>query len=347
MNRTLIFHIGDFKTGTTAIQRWLAEHGQDQGLFRPDIDATALAHSLKSPDQTATAFRALARTLRRAQKSPDRPVAVVSSEHFEHAKPADLAGAIATHLPEWAGRVRVLAYVRPHGSALLARYGESVKIGNFTGDLAAYLEWAPTRWRLDTHPRFSAWRAAFGKGFALRFYDRGAFAGGDVVRDFVLAVTGQDPGVQAGAPKINPTPGLHDLALLRALHSAIGPLPEGTPEQAAQWALGRDLGRRLAQRDGPATGPNRLCLSQSVAHRLIKLCARDAAATDADFFEAPRLTTALNGDHEAAAETATLPDLDSILPADTRAVLDLWGRMLVDGLARPGGAAALLRLIGE
>lgn len=344
MTPRLVFHVGDFKTGTTAIQTWLAAQGPAHGVFVPRIDMTALAESLKYPETALPAFQALGRALRPALRSKTAGVAVVSSEHFEHADPASLARAVAVALPEWAGSLRVLAYVRPHDAALIARYGESVKIGNFTGDLAAYLDWGPTRWRLATHRRFLRWRAAFGADFALRLYDRRAFPGGDVIRDFALAVMGDDPGPDHGGPLLsNPSLGVRDLAMLRALHRAIGTWPDGSPEQAAQWAFGREIGARLALRHAAPQDPLRL--HKALAQRLFKLCARDAAAMDADFFAMPVLGPALAAARKGAPASVPQPDPDALLSADARAVLALWGESLATGLATPDGAAALHRII--
>lgn len=343
MTQTLVFHIGDFKTGTTAIQGWLAADGAVQGLDVPDVDANALAQSLGDPARTDRAFRYLARAVKRSRA----PVCVISSEHFEHIKPATLAAAVDAHLPRYARTLRVLAYVRPHGPALLARYGESVKIGNFTGDLAAYLEWAPTRWRLNTHPRFMRWRDAFQDRFALRLYDRAAFAGGSVVRDFAQWAGGSDPGPVAEAPgAANPSLGLRDLALLRALHTAIGPLPEGSAAQAARWALGRDLGRRLALQNGAPAEAQKLRIGESLAARLLKLYAKDAAATDADFFEHPVLTDDLAAVAKHASDTTPTSDPQVCLSPDALAAMTLWGLSLKDGMAREEGVQALYRLIG-
>jgi hypothetical protein len=338
MIQQLVFHIGDFKTGTTALQDWLGAQGAQHGLGVPEIDANALARSLGTPAETDSAFRALARAVERMRT----PVCVVSSEHFEHAKPALLAAAIDAHLPRHAEEMRVVAYVRPHGSALLARYGESVKIGNFTGDLAAYLEWAPTRWRLNTHPRFLRWHAAFQNRFALRLYDRTGFAGGSVVRDFAQLLGARDPGEAGGSA--NPSLGLRDLALLRALHRAIGPLPEGTAAQAAQWALGRDLGERLAQASGLPEADQRLVIGRTLAQRLVKLCAQDAAATDADFFDRPVLGDSLAAVLAQAPDNPQVPDPLDCLTPDAQAAMTLWGHSLRDGLARD--ADALHRLTG-
>ena len=162
-------------------------------------------------------------------------------------------------------------------------------------------------------------------------------------RDFLQFVTGEDrPLPDTGA--VNPTPGLADLALARALHRAIGPLPASAT--AARWTLGRHLGRLMAARKPPDTIP--LHLHQSLAQRLLRQFGADAAATDAAFFpgETP-LRDAL-----AAAPTQARAIAQSLAAEDhfdvaARDSIALWGAMLRAGLTAPGGAALLDRLYHE
>lgn len=358
----LVFHLGDFKTGSTAIQSWLAAHGGESGINTPPgFNQAALAQSLTGPAAEAdAAFGALATYLRRA---PAR-CHVISAEHFELVDPARLAALIARHLPDWvdadgagADGLRLIAYVRPHPAAYLARFAESTKIGSHDGDLDRYLDRPDIPRRMSYAPRFGAWRAVFGPRFTLRLYDRATLAGGDVARDFLHFVTGRDPGPLAQpAPTnptgTNPTPGLQDLALLRAFHRAIGSVPDMA--EGARWTLGRHLGRQLdavrAATGQPATD-TALRLHASLAARLADRFGADAAATDAAFFAAhpggPPLTAAL-----AQAQAAALPVAQSLEPDDhfsaqTLAIVALWGDMLRTGLLAPDGAALLDRLYHE
>ena len=352
MSRDLVFHLGDFKTGSTALQDWLVRHGAEHGIFCPAVDHAALAQSLADPAARAAGFATLAEEL----QDSGLPHAVVSAEHFEFADPALLLAAIETHLPGLAPALRLVAYVRPHAEALLARYGESVKIGNFTGDLDSYMAWSPTRWRLSYAPRFGRWRAVFGDRFTLRLYRRADFPGGDVIRDFAGFVTGRDPGHDPGhdpgppaEPLLsNPAPGQRDLALLLALHRAIGALPQHSPMAAARWTLGRHLGRMLADRArgaSPADMPLRL--HRALADRLLVRFAKDAAATDVAFFAGTPLSAALAAAPGQAVETAMSLDPADHLSRDARAVIDLWAGMLRSGLQSADTATALMRIYHE
>lgn len=335
MSAELICHLGDFRTGSTAIQTVLRGQAEAFGLFWPEAaNHVALAQSLKDETARDAAWSGLARAM------AGRPRTVISAEHFEFADPVLLARAIEAHLPEVP--VRLVAYVRPHGPALLARYAESVKIGNFDGTPGAYLDWPQTRWRLSYADRFGRWRAAFGDRFELVLYDRGVFPGGSVVRDFLTRVTGADPG-EVAVPQANPSPGLADLALARAFHRAMGDLPEAA--RPARWTIGRHLGRLMA---GLPRADIPLRADRALATRIAGRFAADARALDSGFFApATPMTDALDRLLREAPELPQSVDPADHLGEDALRLATLWGQMVGDGLRRPGGAEMLDRLYHE
>ena len=335
MTPALTLHLGDFRTGTTAIQGWLRQHGGAHGIaYPPGHNQASLAQALPDPAARADQFGRIARFLEQASA----PHAVISAEHFELADPGQLAEALLRYLPAHTAQTRLIAYVRPHPQAYLARFAESTKIGSFTGPLEAYLDWVQPR--MTYGPRFARWKAVFGDRFTLRLYDRARFTGGDVVRDFAHFVTGRDPG--AGMSEANPTPGIEALALARALHRRIGALP---PEgRHAQWTLGRHLGRQLGAL-GQAQTP--LALHRALALRLQQAFAADAAETDAAFFDGTPLSDALAAAPEQAPAQAQSLEPADHLSAQTLQIIALWGDMLRHGLTAPDGAAALNRLYHE
>lgn len=360
----LVFHLGDFKTGTTVLQHWLAQ-GDGPFMVPPGVPHVDLVHSLNRPPAQPDTFAPVVEMLRAAP--PGRTV-VVSAEHFEFADPARLKEAIARHLAPWRDQIGLIAYVRPHLPALLSRYSESTKIGSFDGTLRAFLDWPQTVRRMTYAPRFARWRETFGGAFSLRLHDRDRLTGGDIRRDFTQVVTGRDPGEVSGgmsgpAGSANDQLGVRHLALARALHRAIrralmqttGPVAPGSSAEAAQWTLGRHLGRMLA--GGPVdTGPPLRAdtlLAEAVAARF----GADAAALDAAFF-APRENgsdTAQTGPVAAhlaqaraqAPATAPQPDPETLLSDETRATLILWGTMLAHPLSHPQDAEALGALFHE
>lgn len=335
MTTELICHLGDFRTGSTAIQSVLRGRAEEFGLFWPDgANHVVLAQSLADAGARDHHWRALARAM------AGQPRTVISAEHFEFADPDHLARALETCLPEVS--VRLVAYVRPHGPALLARFAESVKIGNFDGTPEAYLDWPQTRWRLSYAARFGRWRAAFGDRFTLALYDRSAFPGGSVVRDFLSRVTGIDPG-EVQVPQGNPTPGLADLALARAFHHAIGDLPEEA--RPARWTLGRHLGRLIAALPRPDIP---LVADRALAARIADRFGADARALDAEFFApATPMADALDRLAQEAPELPQSFDPADHLSEDALRLAALWGQMIGDGLRRPGGAEMLNGLYHE
>ncbi|MGR3630928.1 MAG: hypothetical protein ACU0A8_02245 [Limimaricola soesokkakensis] len=338
----LIFHLGDFKTGSTAIQNWLAREGTAYGLgLMPGAPHVPLAQCLRDPARREAEFTTLARHL----QETEAPLAVVSAEHFEFADPNLLLEAVSAHLPGWIDRIALVAYVRPHPQALLSRYTESVKIGSFDGTPSEYLDWPLTRRRMSYSTRFESWRAAWGNAFVLRLYDRSSFPGADVRRDFVQAATSRDPG-PLSALDLNRAPGLKALALARALHQAVGTTAQGSAAERARWTLGRELGRLMAQAPELTDDPF-LELDQTLAQKIEKVFAADAEALDASFFKTSPMVHALREARvEAPVETSS-PDPDIQLTIETRMAVSLWGRLLARGLSNEVDAAEIDRIWHE
>lgn len=335
MSAELFCHLGDFRTGSTAIQTALSGQAEAFGLYWPEgANHVALAQSLKDDAEREHHWSGLARAMEGRRRT------VISAEHFEFADPDLLARALEAYLPGIS--VRLVAYVRPHGQALLARYAESVKIGNFDGTPRDYIDWHQTRWRLSYATRFGRWRATFGDRFSLVLYDRAAFPGGSVVRDFLGRVTGTDPG-EVPVPQGNPTPGLADLAFARAFHHAIGDLPEEA--RSARWTVGRHLGRLMAALPRPDIP---LVADRALATRIAQRFGEDARSLDAAFFApATPMADALGRLLREAPDLPQSFDPADHLGEDALRLAALWGQMIGEGLRRPGGAQMLDRLYHE
>ncbi len=86
----LLLHLGDFKTGTTALQDWLEESPPPGLIALPGAPHAALATGLYDRPGTAARLEAIGRALRETEAG----ALVVSAEHFEFADPDRLkAGA--------------------------------------------------------------------------------------------------------------------------------------------------------------------------------------------------------------------------------------------------------------
>lgn len=321
----LVLHLGDFKTGTTAIQTWLGQQGAAHGIATPPgFNQAALAQSLLGGDAEAAFARVAGQLAGR-----DAPHLVLSAEHFEQVDPVRLADLLARHLPALAGDARAIVWVRPHPAAYLARLAESVKIGSHRGGVGDYLDRPDIPVRLDYATRLGAWAQVMGDRLSVRLYD-GAM---DVVRDFVTFVTGADPGPQTGL-RVNATPALRDLARARALHDAIGDLPPDAT--GARFTIGRAFGRALAA--SPDAGPA-LTLDRATAIRLRDRLGPSADAADARFFPGAPLRAALTRAVDQAPDS--VPDIDpaALLSPDVLAEIARMGAMIREGLLHPGGPA--------
>jgi hypothetical protein len=328
----LVLHLGDFKTGTTAIQTWAGAHGAAHGIATPPGFNQAHLAQAVAAGRGEAAFAALAEGL----KARTEPHILLSAEHFELVDPAHLAPLLARHLPDLAADARAIVWVRPHPAAYLARLAESVKIGSHMGGIAAYLDRPDIVPRLSYGTRLAGWRAVFGDRLTVRLYDGGM----DVVRDLVTFVTGRDPGPLAVHG--NATPGLRDLARARALHLALGDLPpDATP---ARYTIGRAWGRALAAQPDPAPDTP-LQLDRATAQALQDRLGDQAAMADAAHFQnvpqnAPQnapMTAALARAVADAPDRVSEIDPVTLLSPDSRAEITRTAALIREGIMRPGG----------
>ena len=142
MTSDLVIHLGDRKTGSTSIQKTLTDglwtSGSRSLYYTANGHNGPLAHALATganADNIQQRFTNLGRRIARHAAKAD--VAVVSSEGFEDVSPKTLKMALEAYLPEYAGTVRLIAYVRPHGARVLSGYSEQIKRGQSVGSLEA------------------------------------------------------------------------------------------------------------------------------------------------------------------------------------------------------------------
>lgn len=318
MVERLIFHLGDRKAGSTALQKTLAE-----GLWRAGPGAPRLAYmardhngplarslsTLEDAERQEKRFQTLARRLSRVEAE----VAVVSSEDFEDVSPAALKAAIDRWLPGWAGRLELVAYVRPHGERFLSGYAEQVRRGQTTAALEAFLAEGVLLERFTMAPRLARWREVFGPAYRVRPAIAARLAGGSVVTDFLALALGQEARL-TWAGRANPSPSAAELAALRLVHDA---------REAAGWpprrreAAGIALAEAFARMAADGTPGPRAGLTAELVAALREICAEDAAAIDAMFFEDRPFSEAL----AALAPGGACPDPEAHFSAETRRIL--------------------------
>lgn len=306
MQRILV-HIGDKKTGSTAIQQalasgaWRCDTVSLDYVVPPDVPyhhglAYAMAHG---SDAEATR---LLKDLARRVASSKADVIVISSELFRDVDPVVFEDMFARVLPRHGSRVEILAYMRPHVQRFESNYAQIVKLGIFDGTP----EWhfrntrnGPAYFHAEL---FLRWKAVFGDRLTVRPMQRSRLHGGDVVRDFFHVALGGAEFSLADLPRINASPSLQELALLRRFHIDLKAVHDGRDSPALASARMR-VGERLGEIMGAymiAQPPIRFRIDRALAEQIAATYGEDAARADAAFFDAPLMQDAMAADVAAA-----------------------------------------------
>lgn len=188
---TLLFHVGDPKTGTSSIQRALWERSarHRSTTYKPWIELNAMDLSkyfLKKPDHKPVMMSELQSWLQGCKED----LAVVSSEFFTGVPPRQLRAAIDRELPDFAEQCRVIAYVRPHSSRYLASYVQRSKSGVTIETPDSFFDAFSSMKMHQYTYRFRRWRRNFRKNFTLRPFIRRELLNNDIVDDFFGTVFG-------------------------------------------------------------------------------------------------------------------------------------------------------------
>ncbi len=314
-HKTLVFHIGDRKTGSTSIQMAFAQNRielKGSAVFYP----TQLSHNwLKShcqaygaanrPVMRKQAIAIFEKLAKRIRKS-DADFCLISAESLEAVDPHVFHDIVTTYFATAADDIRVVAYVRPHAARLLSNFAEQTKIGSFRAGLEPYFRHVLSKERLHYQQRFAAWRAVFGTQFTLRPMIRSQLVNGSVVDDFVEHAFGQSEFRVSGGAATNESLCLEDLMRLKVLQSRCARTP-----QKLRHALGWEFSRLVAALP-PCQTRTRLQLHKALAGDIHAAYLKDARAIDQQFFDgAPLLETELDTALETAPETA-----QSVAPGD-------------------------------
>ncbi|GGA29644.1 hypothetical protein [Neptunicoccus cionae] len=339
MVKQLVIHLGDRKTGSTAIQDALvagAIQSPDASIFYPTgNNHIPLAKTLSVKALASQRDQRFGKLAKRIHRS-DADIAVISAEHFESVDPAALQEALKEFFPDLLGRVRLLAYVRPHGDRLVSNYAEAIKLGHFDGDLDAYHAMRLEKRPLQYTPRFNRWRETFGSSFTLRPFVRGALVNGDIVADFAEFLLGDTPHQLADSPQSNPSMSLEDLAMMRLLQSRIAAVPNSTKFQVS---LGKTLGTLLAEAPEQPANHTKLALHADLAEAVQEAYLADAQALDQAFFapETPMKDALLAARSKAVKAPQSIAAEDHLSPEAIRMV-DIWAGLLTSRKA-PNGSA--------
>ncbi len=321
----VVFHLGDKKTGSTAIQTTLASKSwtcASVTLLYPGKDRIshiALAKGLLNKGATemaATRFDEVANEIRAIK--PD--VAVISAEDFEDVGPDALKDAVLKHMPEFADDARYIAYVRPHVDRVASSYAERVKASGFKGSMDDLYAKFKEKGTLAYAPRFLKWRDAFGDAFVLRPMIRDRLHKSDVVQDFLQFSLGTDDFTAEIPPNANESVSLENLAVLNEMQIALKP-DDGLRSDLAP-AFCRYIARHMNQ--STDIKGTKVQFHRSLAETMVAECAQDAMALDAAFFTGTPMLDALNAAPAKAVEQPQSVRLEDHYSAREQFLIRLW-----------------------
>ena len=349
--KTLVFHIGDHKTGSTSIQQAFALNKvtlTGRTLFYPGRQAhnhlgAAFRAQAKPKPKAAheKALKSITNIANRLRKS-DADVCLISAESFEQVKPQAFHDILTRHFADICDDIRVVAYVRPHSARILSSFAERIKIGSsqaLNGTPETFFTESQKAERFHYGPRFSAWRDLFGESFILRPMIGDQLHQGSVVSDFVRYGLGQEDFQLAPLERSNQSLCLEDLMRLKLLHSCFTDHPHKLTH-----SLGWEMSRLLDSLP-PLQVRTKLRLDKGLARDVHAAYLADARAMDREFFgQTPLLETELTKAIDTAGETAqSLDPSDWLDPGEVRS-LSLMAQ-LVAGMTEknPGKWAAFWR----
>lgn len=326
----IVFHLGDCKTGTTSVQGVLASGSWSAPgnaiVYPARFNHIPLAKTLSVPAEKPKEAARFA-AVREAFAKSDATHGVISAEHFEFVNPDELARAIETHLGAYAGRIRLVAYVRPHADRLVSTFAERAKKGLFMGSLEDMHESLAADRLLFYTPRFQRWRSLFGDAFTLRPFVRDRLWQGDVVQDFFKYVMGEGEFEITRPTDRNESLSVQDIAMMRAVHAMIRKRHRGQKMRQTQQALGWYMADLLGQ--APLKKGTKPRLHRDLVARVVDAYAEDAAALDAAFFDGAPLSRALASAAEKAVELPQSYDAKEYFTPAERRQFRVWTKLLM------------------
>jgi hypothetical protein len=335
--KTLVFHIGDRKTGSTSIQDAFALKNVNLKGARVYYPAK-LAHnylkgsfkdygkSAQSPTRgkAIKTFKGLARKIRES----DADFCLVSAEVIEGIDPGVFHEVVTTYFAGAADEIRVICYTRPHAARILSSFSERVKNGNplaLNGTLETFFDHNRQREQFHYLPRYQAWRDYFGDRFLLRPMIRDQLHQGSVVADLVHHGFGHRDFQVTETNRSNQSLCLEDLMRLKVLQTHLADHPHKF-SHAFGWEISR-----LINTLPPLETRTKLQLHKSLADDIHATYLEDARAVDREFLGGKplletELTNALATPHEDA---QSFSPADWLAPSEIR-TLNLLAALIAD-----------------
>lgn len=332
MVKEIIIHLGDTKTGSTAIQTCLVDQGYDlpEGriLYPARFNHIPLAHTLSDGPALAHEKKYLVPRFAKvatAFATSNADWGILSAEVFEFISPVRLKEALDRFFPGYKDRIRLVAYVRPHHGKVVSAFAEQVKKTGRPHTMEDLFDKRFKNDHLSYHKRFSQWRDVFGDAFTLRPFVRDQLVQGDVVADFLSYVTGREDVSVTKVPHMNSSLSLQNLAVLKLAHNRLSMNPHlsGDVLKKVRDDLGWHIAPYLSMHEPKKA--EHLKMHSGLAEKILKACREDAEALDADFLTGGPMLKAL-----VAAPKSAIPEAQTLLPAKQ---LSLAQRNMIKGWA--------------
>lgn len=331
--RRLVFHIGDHKAGSTAIQTAFA-NGQITIEGKKILFPSALNHNyllaqfktlrsgdaLPPPHDDRPNLDAIANRL----ASDDYDFAVFSAESFEAINPGQFARGAAHFFLPHVHSMRIVDYIRPHAARTLSSFAEQTKVGRFSGTLQDFHHQMLSSRRFVYQPRLAKWQDQFGADFIARPMVRDVLKNNSLLDDFIDAGFGPDLEASIGSvTNANAALSVEDLVLLRFLHSQLPGLGKNLRHKIG-WAF-------LNESDAlkPQTPATKLALDKPTAELIRSAYLEDARALDrAEFSGTPVMERELDRSVDTAVATPQSLEIDAYFSPEAVRAITLNVKML-------------------
>ena len=333
--KTLIFHIGDHKTGSTSIQLAFAQKRvtlDGHSLFYPARLASNVLGdqclnygAAKTPQAQRKAARPL-KNLAAKIRAAETDFVLVSAEALESVPAALFHEITETFFADCADEIRIIGYVRPHAPRLTSSFAERTKVGvprALQSSLDQFVANKKSGGEFIYLPRFTAWRTAFGDNFLLRPMIRGALHNGSVVEDFIHHAFGGNPYQLAGEDAANESLCLEDLMRLKVLQAHLA------APRDLRLKVGWEMARLIATLPPPQTR-TKLRLHKALAEDERATYLDDARAMDQTFFDGvPLMENDLSAAIDKAGDAPQSTD-----PADHLSASEIRGLELMSAMVK-------------